>query len=101
MVDSLRALLPDMLLVTAGDNQTGNPINDQFQEKGWPMIELMNTVGFDLSRWAITSSTWGLITLRNTPEMLVSISCAANLTPPEGMQLDIRPYKVITLAQRY
>jgi 5'-nucleotidase len=38
-----------MLLVAAGDNQTGNPVNDQYPEKGLPVIELMNAVGFDLS----------------------------------------------------
>jgi 2',3'-cyclic-nucleotide 2'-phosphodiesterase (5'-nucleotidase family) len=30
MVDSLRGLYPDLLLVSAGDNQTGNPVNDQY-----------------------------------------------------------------------
>ncbi|MCI6154634.1 MAG: bifunctional UDP-sugar hydrolase/5'-nucleotidase [Bacteroidales bacterium] len=49
MVDSLRSIYPDLLLISAGDNQTGNPINDQFTPKGIPMIELMNAVGFDYS----------------------------------------------------
>ena len=49
IVDSLHAIYPDMLLIAAGDNQTGNPVNDQYPEKGLPMIELMNAVGFDLS----------------------------------------------------
>jgi 5'-nucleotidase / UDP-sugar diphosphatase len=33
IVDSLRTLYPDLLLIAAGDNQTGNPINDQFQKR--------------------------------------------------------------------
>ena len=49
MVDSLRALYPDMLLFSGGDNQTGNPINDQYSPKGLPMIELMNALRFDVS----------------------------------------------------
>lgn len=49
IVDSLRLVYPDMLLVAAGDNQTGNPINDQYPEKGWPVIDLMNSVGFNIS----------------------------------------------------
>lgn len=49
IVDSLRAIYPDMLLLSGGDNQTGNPVNDQFPEKGMPMVWLMNKLGFDLS----------------------------------------------------
>lgn len=49
IVDSLRALYPDLLLVSAGDNQTGDPTNDQYPQKGIPMIELMNATGFILS----------------------------------------------------
>ncbi len=49
IVDSLRDIYPEMLLFSAGDNQTGNPINDQYPEKGMPIIELMNTLKFDLS----------------------------------------------------
>lgn len=49
MVDSLRAIYPHLLLVSGGDNQTGNPANDQYPEKGMPIIELMNAVNFDLS----------------------------------------------------
>ena len=49
IVDSLQSIYPGMLLISAGDNQTGNPVNDQYPQKGLPMIELMNAVGFDLS----------------------------------------------------
>ncbi len=48
MVDSLRAIYPDLLLMSAGDNQTGNPVNDQYPEKGMPIIELMNGLKFDV-----------------------------------------------------
>lgn len=33
IVDSLRSLYPNMLLALAGDNQTGNPVKDQYPEK--------------------------------------------------------------------
>ena len=49
MADSLRALYPDLLLVSAGDNQTGNPVNDHYSLKGFPVIDLMNSLQFDLS----------------------------------------------------
>ena len=39
MVDSLRSIYPDMLLFSAGDNRTGNPVNDQYDPVNYPMIE--------------------------------------------------------------
>jgi 5'-nucleotidase / UDP-sugar diphosphatase len=49
LVDSLRASHPHVYLFAAGDNFTGNPIVDMYPEKGYPMIDLMNRIGFDLS----------------------------------------------------
>jgi len=60
------------------------------------MIELMNTVGFDLSAVGNHEFDVGLITLRNTPRCSFRF-LVRQLDTTEGMQLDIRPYKVITL----
>ena len=49
LIDSLRTAHPDLLLFSAGDNRSGNPINDRYVEPSKPMYELMNAVGFDLS----------------------------------------------------
>lgn len=49
LLDSLRTVHPDLLLFSAGDNRSGNPINDRYVEPSKPMYELMNAVGFDLS----------------------------------------------------
>jgi 5'-nucleotidase / UDP-sugar diphosphatase len=40
---------PNVFLISAGDLFTGNPIVDQNDNKGLPMIELMNLVDYDLS----------------------------------------------------
>ncbi|MEP4534894.1 MAG: bifunctional UDP-sugar hydrolase/5'-nucleotidase [Cyclobacteriaceae bacterium] len=37
------------LLVCAGDMFSGNPIVDQYSQKGYPMIDVMNKTGFDVS----------------------------------------------------
>lgn len=49
IIDSLRREYPELLVLSGGDNQTGNPFNDQYDPKGWPMIEMMNAIGFDAS----------------------------------------------------
>jgi len=49
LVDSLKKLHSNLFLISAGDNFTGNPIVDMYPEPGYPMIDLMNRVGFNLS----------------------------------------------------
>lgn len=48
IVDAERAANPDgVLLLSGGDKYTGNPIVDQHEPKGYPMVDLMNRVGYD------------------------------------------------------
>ncbi len=49
IADSLRTLYPSLLVFSAGDNRTGNPINDMYQPSGYPMVALMNQIGFNAS----------------------------------------------------
>lgn len=46
IADSLRTLYPQLLILSAGDNRTGNPLNDMYKPSSYPMVALMNTVGF-------------------------------------------------------
>lgn len=39
----------DVLLVSSGDIFSGNPVVDNAEEKGFPIIDLMNDCGFDVS----------------------------------------------------
>ena len=48
IVDGARDSL-NVLLVCAGDMFSGNPIVDQYSQKGYPMIDVMNKTGFDVS----------------------------------------------------
>ena len=49
IVDSLRAIDPGLLVFSAGDNRTGNPLNDQYEIPSYPIVALMNLVGFNAS----------------------------------------------------
>ena len=46
VADSLRALYPDLLILSAGDNRSGDPINDMNEIPAYPMVALMNQIGF-------------------------------------------------------
>jgi 5'-nucleotidase / UDP-sugar diphosphatase len=49
LADSLRKTHEYVFLLSAGDNFTGNPIVDLYPDKGYPMIEMMNLVHFDVT----------------------------------------------------
>lgn len=49
VADSLRRIYPKFLLVSAGDNRTGNPVSDRYSEPSYPTTALMNATGFNLS----------------------------------------------------
>lgn len=49
VADSLRELYPSLLVLSAGDNRTGNPFNDMYKPSGYPMVALMNQIGFNAS----------------------------------------------------
>jgi 2',3'-cyclic-nucleotide 2'-phosphodiesterase (5'-nucleotidase family) len=38
-----------VIVVSSGDMFSGNPVIDNFDEKGYPMIDLMNKIGFDVA----------------------------------------------------
>ena len=92
LVDSLRAVYPDMLLFSAGDNRTGNPVNDQYNPVNYPMITLMNTVGFDLS--AVGNHEWdgNIVNLQNDIERADFPFVCANVFIPDNVNLDIKPF---------
>lgn len=94
IVDSLRAIDPFLLVLSAGDNRTGNPYNDLYEPVSYPMVSMMNLIGFDasaLGNHEYDSSVKGLarvIALSNFPYLAANISC-----PPES-GIRVRPYKV-------
>lgn len=94
MVDSLRVIYPDMLLFSAGDNRTGNPVNDQYDPVNYPMITLMNTVGFDLC--AVGNHEWdgNIVNLQHDIERANFPFLCANVFIPDTVNLDIEPLAV-------
>ena len=92
MVDSLRAIYPDLLLFSAGDNRTGNPVNDQYDPVNYPMITLMNKVGFDLC--TVGNHEWdgNIVNLQNDIERADFPFLCANVFIPDTVNLDIEPF---------
>lgn len=94
IVDSLRALDPGLLVLSAGDNRTGNPVNDLYEIPAYPMVALMNQVGFHataLGNHEFDSHQDGLA-------RLIGLSTfrylCANIHPDESLGINTVPYQV-------
>ena len=95
LLDSLRAVHPDLLLFGAGDNRSGNPINDRYSEPARPMYELMNAVGFDLSCFGNHEWDGGPIALRSALGWAKFPFVCANVTFDDTLQMtNVYPYKI-------
>lgn len=93
LIDSLRSVHPNLLLFAAGDNRSGNPINDRYTEPCKPMYELMNAVGFDLSCFGNHEWDGGPIALRNVLTWAKFPFVCANVTFDDTLQMpNIYPY---------
>lgn len=97
IIDSLRNIYPGMLLIAAGDNQTGNPVNDQYPEKGLPMIDLMNAVHFDLSAVGNHEFDSRLAGFSKLTQMAKFDFICANISAADSLKIKFSPYKIITL----
>lgn len=97
LADSLRNIYPDLLVFSAGDNRTGNPVNDQYNPSSYPIIALMNKVGFDLS--AVGNHEWdgGVEALQKNIEDAEFPFLCANLKMENGQKLDVKPYVILTV----
>lgn len=95
LVDSLRGVYPDLLVFSGGDNRTGNPVNDQYNPVNYPVIDLMNKVGFDAS--AVGNHEWdaNVVNLQNNIEQANFPFLCANVFIPNTLNLDIKPYTII------
>ncbi len=97
IADSLRAIDPNLIVLGAGDNRTGNPYNDRAEIPGYPMIAMMNAVGFNAS--AIGNHEWdnkwdGFRTLVNLADF--PFLCC-NIEIPDTMRLHVYPYRFMNV----
>ena len=95
LADSLRTVYPDLLVFSAGDNRTGNPVNDQYDPSNYPMITMMNKVGFAAT--AVGNHDWdgGVEALKRNIEDAQFPFLCANAYPSADLKLDVKPYVIL------
>lgn len=94
VIDSLRAAHPDMLLFTAGDNRSGNPINDRYEQPARPMAELMKAVGFQLGTFGNHEWDSGVEALRDVVDIAGFPFVCANVTFDDSIHMNSQPYHI-------
>ena len=94
IADSLRTLYPQLLVFSAGDNRTGEPLNDLYEPAAYPMVALMNQVGFN-------ATTLGNHEFDSHPDglaRLIGLSnfryLCANIHPDPSLHIRTIPYQV-------
>lgn len=95
IIDSLRSEHPDLVLFSAGDIRSGNPINDCYEEPARPMYDLMNAVGFDLTTFGNHEWDGGVDALRKVMETAKFPFVCANVTFDDTLRMPSAPYKVL------
>lgn len=94
IVDSLRAIDPGLLVLSAGDNRTGNPYNDLYEPVSYPMISFMNFIGFDASALGNHEYDSKIDGLAKMTALSNFRYIAANITCPEETGIKVVPYQV-------
>ena len=92
IADSLRALYPDLLILSAGDNRSGDPLNDMYEIPAYPMVVLMNQVGFEattLGNHEFDSAQDGLARLI---DLSAFPTLCANVHPDPKWNMHLKPY---------
>lgn len=93
LLDTLRKQYPDILLISAGDNRTGHPVNDRYPKPSYPITKLMNEVHFDLSTLGNHEFDIGIDGLRNVVEWSNFDYVCANAFFDDS--INVKPYKII------
>ena len=95
LIDSLRAVHPDLILLGAGDNRSGNPINDRYDTAAYPMVALMNAVGFEAS--ALGNHEWdgGAKALSQVVHLSQFPYLCANVAFDDSLDIPVSPYAIM------
>ena len=87
----------NVLLTSAGDIFSGNPIVDNYPQKGYPIIDLMNKVGFDVSVIGNHEFDYGEVNLKDRMEQANFTWICANVQTDASVIPQPEPFTTITV----
>lgn len=93
-----RAQHPNVLLLSAGDIFSGNPVVDYYPDKGYPMVDIMNHLHFDASVPGNHEFDYGQPTLARRMEQANFPFVCANMHTDSSPIPPLQPYVLLTLS---
>ncbi len=96
VVDSIREVNKEVYLVAAGDLFSGNPIVDRYKDRGFPIIDMMNDLHFDLSCLGNHDFDYGQEILNDRMSDANFPFICANINTKKAIVNQPKPYYVIT-----
>ncbi|MDR2292797.1 MAG: bifunctional metallophosphatase/5'-nucleotidase [Prevotellaceae bacterium] len=97
-VDKVRAENKNVLLLSGGDMFSGNPIVDKHEDRGYPMIEIMNKVGYDYGVLGNHEFDYGQDFLRRRIEQAkFPLLCANMKVSEQALIKQPEPYVIFNL----
>lgn len=95
-VNDLRENNDNVFLLSAGDLFSGNPIVDQHSKPGYPMIDLMNKLGFDASVIGNHEFDYGQENLNKRIDQAKFPFVCANIDTENATLNQLDPYTTLT-----
>ncbi|MCX6558637.1 MAG: bifunctional UDP-sugar hydrolase/5'-nucleotidase [Candidatus Aminicenantes bacterium] len=96
IIDAERKGGADVFYFCAGDNFTGNPVIDQYDPPGEPMLALLNRLGLNLMCPGNHDFDYGLENLRRFDARAHFSMVSANIEAPSGLLPQLQPSTVLT-----
>ena len=94
VIDSLRALYPNLMVFSAGDNRTGDPVSDMYMEPSRPITEVMNAIGVNASTIGNHEFDNNISGFRRQTELSKFPYICCNTKFPDSMNVKVDPYKI-------
>ena len=96
-VQQERTADPELILLSAGDNRTGNPFSDMDDEPGMPMVRLMNKIGFQASALGNHEMDAGQDCFRACLKASHFPYLCANASPDPSLYLPMPPTAILDI----
>ena len=87
----------NVIVACSGDIFSGNPVVDNHPQKGFPMIDLMNRIGFDISVIGNHEFDYGQDILKARMEQAEFDWICANVNASNSVLPEPAPYKTLTI----
>jgi len=94
LVEVERRQNPNVFLVTAGDNFSGNPVVDQYRPRGFPILDLQNRLGFAIEELGNHEFDYGQQALDYFIDQARFTIICANLRHLKPGGISVSPYAI-------